>query len=212
MKRILSAFVVAAAFALCAQSAPIPAITLLPGNGNVGGPPGATVGWGFILTYTAPADWVVLTGSQFVGSPIYGTYVDYLSLSNAPLYVAGPSPESLTVQEAWNSKSNPLLGLGEFDIDRTAVYGAISGDIVVHYSVFSQDPNSPTFDPDTSTVVADATLSVPVSVNVTPEPASLLLTISAFLLFTLAAGCRRSSNEPGRKFPRSRQTEPGERT
>ncbi len=182
MKRITLAFLVAAVFATCAQPAPIPAITLLPSSGA--GNPGAVVGWGFTLTYTAPSDWVVLTGSEFTGSQVYGTYVDYLSLSNAPLYVAGPAPESSTVQQAWKSSSKPPLGVGEFDINPTALVGvSITGDIVVHYSVFSQDPNSPNFDPDTSTVVADATLSDPVAVTVSPEPASLFLMSMALLPF-----------------------------
>ena len=180
MKRITMAFLVAAAFAACAQPAPIPAITLLPSSGS--GNPGTAVGWGFVLSYTAPSDWVVLTGSEFAGSQVYGTYVDYLSLSNAPLYVAGPAPENSLVRQPWNSSSKPPLGLGEFDINSTALVGvSITGNIVVHYSVFSQDPNSPTFDPDTSTVVADATLSEPVQVSISPEPASLFLISIALL-------------------------------
>lgn len=185
MKRITLAFLITAVFASCAQPAPIPAITLLPSS--AAGNPGSVVGWGFVLTYTAPSDWVVLTGSEFTGSEVYGTYIDYLSLSNAPLYVAGPAPESSTVQEPWKSSSKPPLGIGEFDINSTALVGAsITGDIVVHYSVFSQDPNSPNFDPDTSTVVADATLSEPVQVSVSPEPASLFLMSMALLPFAWA--------------------------
>lgn len=172
MKRLTLAFVVAAFFATCAQTAPVPTITLLPSS--AAGNPGSVVGWGFVLTYTAPSNWVVLTGSQFTGSPTYGSYVDYLSLSNSPLYVAGPAPENSTVQESWNASSNPPLGLGEFDINSTATVGVhITGDLVVHYSVFSQDPNDPNFDPDTATVVPDASLSLPTQVNVSPEPASI---------------------------------------
>jgi hypothetical protein len=100
--------------------------------------------------------------------------------------VAGPAPESSTVQQAWNSSL--LLGVGEFDINPTALIDAvIKGNIVVHYSVFSMDPKDPNFNPDTSTVVADATLSAPAQVTVTPEPSSLLLMLGAVLLsFALA--------------------------
>jgi len=197
MKQITLSFLIAAAFAVCAQPAPVPALAVIPANGNVAGAPGTAVGWGFNLTYSAPSDWVVLTGSEFTGSPVYGTYVDYLSLLNAPLYVAGPSPESSTVQEAWNPSSNPRLGLGEFDINSTAAIGAhITGDIVVHYSVFSQDPNDPNFDPDTSTVVADATLTEPAQVNVSPEPGSLFMMSTALLPFAFAGWRRRKAKQP----------------
>lgn len=186
MKRITLAILIAAAIAACAQAAILPTLTLLPDSGNVAGLPGAVVGWGFTLTSTDPSDWVILTGSEFTGSPVYGTYVDYLSLPTAPLYVAGPAPESSTVQQAWDPSL--LLGVGEFDINPTALIDAvIKGNIVVHYSVFSMDPLDPNFDPDTSTVVADATLSAPAQVTVTPEPSSLLLMLSAVLLsFALA--------------------------
>ena len=186
MKRITLAIVIAAVFAACAQAAAIPTLTLLPANGQVAGLPGTVVGWGFTLTYTDPSDWVILTGSEFTGSPVYGTYVDYLSLPTSPLYVAGPAPESSTVQQAWVSSS--MLGVGEFDINSTALIDAvIKGNIVVHYSVFSMDPNDPSFDPDTSTVVADATLSEAAQITVTPEPSSLLLMLSGVLLsFALA--------------------------
>jgi hypothetical protein len=189
MKRITLAIVIAAVFAACAQAAAIPTLTLLPANGQVAGLPGTVVGWGFTLTYTDPSDWVILTGSEFTGSPVYGTYVDYLSLATAPLYVAGPAPESSTVQQAWVSSS--MLGVGEFDINSTALIDAvIKGNIVVHYSVFSMDPNDPAFNPDTSTVVADATLSEAAQITVTPEPSSLSLMLSGVLLSFALAGWR----------------------
>jgi hypothetical protein len=186
MKRITLAILIAAAVDAGAQAAAIPTLTLLPANGAVAGLPGTVVGWGFTLTYTDPSDWVILTGSEFTGSPVYGTYVDYLSLPTSPLYVAGPAPESSTVQQAWVSSS--MLGVGEFDINSTALIDAvIKGNIVVHYSVFSMDPNDPNFNPDTSTVVADATLSEAAQITVTPEPSSLLLMLSGVLLsFALA--------------------------
>ena len=181
MKRITLAILIAAAVAGGAQAAILPTLTLLPVSGNVAGLPGTVVGWGFTLTFTDPSDWVILTGSEFTGSPVYGTYVDYLSLGTAPLYVAGPAPESSTVQQAWDPSS--LLGVGEFDINPTALIDAvIKGNIIVHYSVFSMDPNDPNFNPDTSTVVADATLSAAAQVDVAPEPSSLLLMLGGVLL------------------------------
>ena len=177
MNRATLTFFLAAAFAVCSQAAPV--LTLLPASGSVSGSPGAAVGWGFTLTDSTPSEWVLLTGSQFTGSPIFGTYVDYLSSNNAPLYVVGPSPENSTLQVAWNRST--MAGLGEFEINSTASAAVIvPGDLLVHYSLFSQDPLGPNFDPGTATVVADATVSVPAQVNITPEPGSAWI-ISALL-------------------------------
>jgi hypothetical protein len=186
MKRTCLAIVLTALFAALSSAAPLPpSITVIPSNGNVAGGPGTVVGWGFTLMNPDPSDWVILTGSSFTGSQVYGTYVDYLSLANAPLYVAGPAPESSTVQQAWIPSSNPLLGLGEFDINGTAAPNvSIPGNIVVHYSVFSQDPNNLNFNPDTATVIADATLSAPVDIGVVPEPATFGLFFAAALPLT----------------------------
>lgn len=83
--------------------------------------------------------------------------------------------------------STAKTGLGEFDIKPTAPPGTtIPGSVLIHYSVFSQDPNDPNFDPNTSTVVADATVSASVTINTpaaVPEPASVLLLAAAALPF-----------------------------
>jgi hypothetical protein len=174
MKRIRLVIFSAAVLAVVSAAGPLPpTIATIPASGNVVGPAGTVVGWGFTLSNLDPSDWVVLTGSSFTGSQVQGTYVDYLSLPTAPSYVAGPVPESSTVTQTWNGVSQ--LGLGEFDINPTAAPGLIGGNIVVHYSEFSQDPNDPNFDPDTSTVIADATLSAPVSISVAPEPGTIWL-------------------------------------
>jgi hypothetical protein len=189
MKRITLALLIAAAFVACAQAGPL-SLTLLPTSGTIGSGPGTVVGWGFAITNSGSPDWVVLTSSDFTGSPVYGSYVDYLSLVNAPLYVVGPSPESSTISRSWNSSSNPPLGLGEFDINSTALPGAIIvGSIQVDYDVFSQDPNNPNFDP--GSFVTSGTVSASAQVGVTPEPASLL-TMSMALLPLAFAGLRRS--------------------
>src|ERR1039458_3067420 len=74
MKRITLAILIAAAAAAGAQAATIPTLTLLPVSGNVAGLPATAVGWGFTLTFSDPSDWVILTGSAFTGSPVYGTH------------------------------------------------------------------------------------------------------------------------------------------
>jgi hypothetical protein len=188
MKRITLTLLVAAAFAACAQADIIPTLTLIPSSGIVGSGPGTVVGWGFTIAYTASSDWIVLVSSDFTGSDTYGTYVDYLSGPTAPLYVAGPAPESSTISESWDSSAS--LGLGEFDIRPTALPGVdIPGSIQVDYDVFSQDPNDPNFDP--GSFVTEGTVSASAQVDVTPEPAPFLMMSSALLLFTCAGWRRR---------------------
>jgi len=185
MKRTFSYILLAVSFAVGMQATPTPTITVTPASGTVAALPGGLVGWGFTLNYSAPSDWVILTGSEFTGSTVYGSYSDYLSLATAPLYIAGPAPESSTVTQAFNSSSQ--LGLGAFQFNSTALPGAvIAGNIVIHYSVFSEDPNNPAFDPGVDTVVADATVTDAVKTVVTPEPgASALLSVGALGLIVL---------------------------
>lgn len=184
MKRVILTILIAIAFSAFAAADSI-TFTLDPTSGNVTGNPGDVVGWGFTLTNTT-ANWVVLDSSSFTGSPVDGNYVDYLS---SALYIAGPSPESSTVQEAWNPSA--LLGVGEFDINSTAAPGTeIPGNIIVDYSVYSVDPNDANFNPDTDTVIADATLSAPAIVEV-PEPSLFPLLIGALFLPIMFAGWRR---------------------
>lgn len=164
--------------ALSATMLAAPSISLLP-SASLGTVPGGSVGWGFTLSNPS-SDWVLLTGSSFTGPDTYGAYVDYLG-SSATLPLAGPAPESSMLTENWDALSQS--GIGEFTIDPTSPAGVtITGDLVIHYSVFSQDPNSPNFDPDTATVTADATLSLPASVTATPEPAALGLVGASLLL------------------------------
>lgn len=170
MKRIALPFLLAA-FAAASFATTLPQITLTETPASV--EPGGVIGLGFTLTNNNPSDYVVLTGSDFTGTPVYGTYRDYLA--TGPLYVAGPSPESATITQPWNGSS--MLGVGEFDTFATDPSGTtVAGSIDIHYSVFSQDPNSPTFDPGSQVGPPDNILAVPVTFVVSPEPASVALT------------------------------------
>jgi len=102
---------------------------------------------------------------------VYGNYVDYLALPFAPMYVAGPSPESASVTQAWNPAPSPPLGLGEFDINPTAAFVPVPGSIGVDYTVYSQDPNNGSFDPDTA-FVSTGQVFASVQVDIIPEPGS----------------------------------------
>lgn len=183
MKRVILTILMALAFSAFAAADSI-TLTLDPASGNVKGNPGSVVGWGFTFTNTT-SNWVVLDSSSFTGSTVDGSYKDYLA---SAFYIIGPSPESSTLQQTWNPSA--LLGVGEFDINATAAPGTlIPGNIVVDYSVYSVDPNDPNFNPDTDTVIADATLYAPASVAV-PEPSSFPLLVGALFLPILFAGWR----------------------
>jgi hypothetical protein len=178
MKRIIVAVFLTAVFTACvrADPVPVPTFALIPTDGVVNGPPGTVVGWGFNLTDNS-SDWVLLDSSSFSGSNLFGTYVDYLANN---FYLAGPAPESATITQAWNRITTS--GVGEFDINPTTQPGiSITGNIVVHYTVFSVDPNDPNFDPNTDVVLSDATISGPVTIETTPEPSPRILLLSAML-------------------------------
>jgi hypothetical protein len=161
-------------------------LTLIPASGPVYGEPGQAVGWGFTLTDTGP-DYVLLIDSYFVGTPEYGSYSDYIGSQN---YVAGPNPESQTITSLWDQALQ--TGTGEFDLNNTDPIGAsFSGTINVDYYVFSEDPNSPTFDPDS--YVGSGTFSGPVQADVVPEPASWILMSLPFALLMLFTWRRQAA-------------------
>jgi hypothetical protein len=179
-------FIAAALFAGCSQAG-ILSLTLIPTGGEVAGAPGTAVGWGFTLTDTT-TDWVVLDDSNFVASPVYGSYTDYVV---SQFVVAGPSPESPTVAEPWDQATT--MGTGEFDIFATDPPGTlVTGTINVDYDLFSDDPNDPNFDPGADFIGSGTfTDTASVLVTVTPEPGSWVLLLSAILVtFMLAARLR----------------------
>ena len=189
IKRLVLTLMAAAVVAAAAHADDL-SLTLTPAGGAVSGAPGQAVGWGFTLTDTGP-DYIVLADSYFVGSPVYGTYSDYIANQ---FYVAGPAPESSVIVSPWDQSTQS--GTGEFDLYSTdPVYSSFSGLINVDYDLFSVDPNDPNFDPGAD-FVGSGTFSENASVNVTPEPATwvlMFLPIAALVFFSSrrnAAGLR----------------------
>jgi hypothetical protein len=159
-------------------------LTLTPANGAVAGSPGNAVGWGFTLTDTS-SDWIVLDDSFFTGSPVYGTYTDYIVNQ---FYVAGPAPESADIVSPWNPLAQ--TGTGEFDLYATDPGDvSFSGTISVDYTLFSEDPNNPNFDPDS--FISNGTFTNPVSISTTPEPPTWALMIMPFMALLAASRRRR---------------------
>jgi hypothetical protein len=162
-------------------------LTLSPPGGAISGPAGSTVGWGF--TFVNDTNFAVITGTQFCGtgstppiclplSPNLGTYTD---IAGSQFLVIGPSPESPSVTQSFDSALN--TGLGSFTLSSTAS-GTVSGIIEVSYDLFSVSPNSPNF--SFEDVIANGLfLTSPASVTVGPaaavaEPGTLLLLASGF--------------------------------
>jgi hypothetical protein len=192
MKLIIPIVFLAALLAFTAQADPLPTLTLVPGSGTISGNSGGVVGWGYDITNNDPANWLILNDSfvtSSLASGTFGTYVDYIA-SN--FIVIDPSSSTGTVPF-----SQGTSGTGEFDIDAFVPPNTIiPGQIGVDYSVFSEDPNSPTFDPDSfvtdGTVYATAQVNVNVSSTTVPEPKSAIPLATALLALAFVAGKRKA--------------------
>ena len=184
MKRTLFAALFLAP-ALSVYAGPIAVLTLVPGA--VSGPPGAMTGWGYDISNNDPSNFMVLDDSFVTGSlstGTFGTYVDYIA-SN--FIVISPGTDTGVVPFVQGS-----AGVGEFDIKKFVPLMQIGGSINIDYSLFSQDPNSPTFDP--SSFVDSGTVSAMAAANVVPEPASGVLFLAGCMLlvpFGARTACRK---------------------
>jgi hypothetical protein len=166
--RKIAITLITAAFAVCAHADPNGVtLTLTPTSGDVAGAPGTAIGWGFTLTDTG-SDYVILDDSFLtsVATSGYGNYVDYIVNQ---FVEAGPSPESPTVSQTWDSTLQ--TGVGEFDLAASDSYPQnFSGTITVQYDLFSGDPSL-----GASTDLGQSSITLPVDIQVTPEPSSWLL-------------------------------------
>jgi len=167
-----------AAFAAAAYGGPV--LTLIPTNASTNGPGGVT-GWGYDISNPDPSNFLVLNDSFVSGnlaSGTYGNYADYIALS---FIVIGPNGDSGPV-----AFSRGSAGVGEFDFNPfVPIPTHVPGQINIDYSVFSQDPNSPTFDP--GSFVGAGTVSASANASAVPEPSSGLLMALALLPLALAA-------------------------
>jgi len=150
-----------------------PVFTLVPATAS--GAPGTVIGWGYDIFNNDPSNFLVLNDS-FVTGPLstgtFGTYVDYIA-SN--FIVIAPDTDTGVVPFMQGS-----AGVGEFDIKTFVPFMQIPGSINIDYTLFSQDPNSPTFDP--SSFVDSATVSATAAANIAPDPASGALFLAGCML------------------------------
>jgi len=175
---------------ILAPAAQSTTLTLDPTDGALTGLPGTTVGWGF--TFTNDADFAVITGTEFCTSassdlpagclladPSFGTYTDF---AGSQFLVIGPSPETSPITQPFDNIG--MTGMGSFAIDPSAS-GAVTGDIVVTYDLYSLSPNDPDFTLDDE-ISGGNVLIAPASITAgaptaTPEPGLLPLLAAGLL-------------------------------
>lgn len=156
----------AAAASLLAGAAQAALLTVAPAT--LSAYPGETVGWGFSLTNDDAANYLLVTGTEFLPTPLsaFGSYTDLLGTRWT---VLNPGASLTEVYDA-------LLGtgFGAFSLAEAAE-GALAGDLQLHYALFSVSPDNPDFNPDVDLVTADASVSASASVQRLPEPATWAL-------------------------------------
>jgi hypothetical protein len=148
----------------CPASADI-VFTLLPAGGNVSGPPGSLVGWGYSLTNTDPSNWFMTTD---LNSDSFSNGTPTL-LFDFPILAPGD-----TVTEAFDPVKS--IGLYELQWDPSAPVGTVnSGNFVLSGEWWDGDPlnggNYIADAPDTA-LAYSATVTRPTSA--TPEPSGLM--------------------------------------
>jgi len=199
---VLLAAVVVGLCSCSAYAAPMtPTFALLP-SGDVTGFPGQTVGWGFSISNTSDTDWVVVTGTFFCepgGDPNFtdctqnpfgpakGVYTDYAGADGIFLAPFEQGTDSFTSFPF--SPGNPGNGVGQYAIFGNATPGIDLGNIFLTYNLYIGDPRVDGV-PDTANDPGNLEVSTAasVTVNPTPEPATLALAGGALLLL---AGLRR---------------------
>jgi len=154
------------------------AFSLIPADGNVSGPPGSTVGWGYSLTNQSVTNWLVTTGLN-ADSFVFGTAT---ALFDFPDLAPGT-----TASQSFNPTSG--VGLYELMWDASAPADfANFGNFTLSAEWWSGDPlNGGAFiqaAPDSSQAYFAG-----VSENVVPEPSTFtpLVTITLVILFRLCS-------------------------
>jgi len=148
-------------------------LTLIPASGNVSGPPGSTVGWGYTITNNT-AEWIQtmnVSADPFQHGTPDATIFDFPA-------VAPDSFVTLDFSLVGNAScAFPPCGLYELIWDSTAPLGfKNSGAFIVSSDFFSAQPGTPGATDLGSAPDASATYSA--TVSGVPEPSSLFLLIS----------------------------------
>jgi hypothetical protein len=143
----------------------------IPGDGNISGAPGATIGWGYSITNESTTDWLLATNLN-ADSFAFGTPT---LLFDFPEVAPGA-----TVTEVFDPIG--LTGLYEDVLNDPVPDGSVdSGDFVLSAQWYTGDPfNGGTFIADA--LDTDAAYSATVtSSSSTPEPSSFALLASGII-------------------------------
>jgi hypothetical protein len=159
---------VTAATPICADDV---ALTLIPASGDVSGPPGSTVGWGYTLTNNT-SDWLqpqTLSADVFVnGTPTV--------IFNFPAVAPMTSVVLDFSLGASAACSLPPCGLYELTWDAAAPVGfANNGTFIISSDFFNENPS----DPGAIDLGAAPDVTAAYSATVVPEPSALLLLLTA---------------------------------
>jgi len=150
-------------------------LTLIPASGNVFGPPGSTVGWGYTVTNNT-AEWIQ---TMNVSPDPFQNGTPNLIFD----FPAVAPDTSVTLDfslVATSSCAFPPCGLYELTWDSTAPRGFVnSGTFTVSSDFFSAQPGTPGATDLGPAPDASAAYSATVTgTQVVPEPSSLLLLVS----------------------------------
>lgn len=161
-------------------AAPVPSLLLgsdiytfstIPGDGNISGAPGATIGWGYSITNESTSDWLLATNLN-ADSFAFGTPT---LLFDFPEVAPGA-----TVTEVFDPIG--LTGLYEDVLNNPVPNGSVdSGDFVLSAQWYNGDPfNGGTLIGDAVDTNAAYTATV-TSSSSTPEPSSFVLLASGII-------------------------------
>jgi hypothetical protein len=152
--------------------------SLDPVDGELTVAAGASAGWGFVVDPDA-VNWISFTGSalQNLSSPTVGNYLDFIGMTGGPVNAVLPPGMTPWVQSFDDGLGT---GAGEFTVSPGAIPGSSeTGEIVVFYDEFTDDPNT-----CASCYLDSLTTAVPFRIDVTaavPEPGSAGLFLVAAL-------------------------------
>jgi hypothetical protein len=166
---------------------------LLPSDGNVSGPPGSLVGWGYSLEDTDPSNWFVATD---LNSDSFSNGTPTL-LFDFPILAPGD-----TVTEAFD----PVNGIGLFELqwDASAPAGFVnSGNFTLSGEWWDGDPlNGGNFIADAPDIALPYSATVTSPSSAVPEPSSFVLlawAVGMMTAFRIARNPRRLRLSPPTK-------------
>jgi hypothetical protein len=164
----------------------------IPGDGNISGSPGATVGWGYSITNDSTTDWL---GTLTLDAP------SFLDGTANPIFDYPVIAPGATVTETFDA-SLPQ-GLYEFTWNSNAPIGVVnSGSFTISGDFYADENDANNETNPLSSDQESAAYSVTSVVSAIPEPSSRILLATVVVVIFLirrfdSAGSRMRSGGPG---------------